>query len=285
MDFEGISGVEAEFFYNGLHLNQRAAAATNYARYRISDIGGFDDADVRDAREANPARDGELALPAYYGGRTITFTGRILANNMDQLRRMQENLRTAFASLNESWLVVRNRPVGASNTDLMIKARKSAPLQMRETQSGPNPYRDFLITLRASDPRFYSAATNSVQRTSPGLATTFNVVNEGNANSDPVIRITGPLVSLPGGSNPFFGITNSTTGQLLGFYLPGTAMATSTSVSEINCATRKVTGSLSYSNMMAGSIFPTIAGGTNTFSVAGLTGTGTVEIIYKNSWI
>lgn len=285
MDFDGISGLESEFIYNGLLLNQRSATATNFTRYKITDIGGFDDADVRDAREVNPARDGELALPAYYGGRTITFTGKILANNVEQLRRMQQNLRSAFAPLNEAWMVIRNTPVGASTTDLMIKVRKSAPIQMRESQAGLYPTRDFMVTLRASDPRFYSSATNTVACSGSGLATVFNTVNDGNANSDPVIRITGPLVSVAGGSNPFFGITNSTTGQAIGMYLPGTSMATSASVSEINCATRTVTGSLSYSNLIAGSIFPQVAGGTNTFSVAGLTGTGSVEIFYKSSWI
>jgi hypothetical protein len=156
---------------------------------------------------------------------------------------------------------------------------------MRESQSGQYPTRDFLITLRASDPRFYGSATNTSTCSGSGLATTFNAVNGGNANTDPVIKITGPVVSIAGGSNPFFGITNITTGQLIGMYLPGTSMATSASVSEINCSTRRITGSLSYSNLIAGSIFPQVAGGTNTFSVAGLTGTGKVEIIYKSSWI
>jgi hypothetical protein len=172
-----------------------------------------------------------------------------------------------------------------TDEDLEISVRKSAPIQMRESQSGQYPTRDFLITLRASDPRFYGSATNTSTCSGSGLATTFNAVNGGNANTDPVIKITGPVVSIAGGSNPFFGITNITTGQLIGMYLPGTSMATSASVSEINCSTRRITGSLSYSNLIAGSIFPQVAGGTNTFSVAGLTGTGKVEIIYKSSWI
>ena len=534
MDFDGVSGLESEFIYNGLLLIQRAATATNFTRYKINDIGGFDDADVRDAREVNPARDGEMALPAYYGGRTITFTGKILANNMDQLRRMQQNLRSAFAPLNESTLTIRNSPpqfadpgkfsnvatsypwykwfrfseatgvfytqgltgdslyatspdiqyrytpgaitndlasvtnyaarfngtadayrgggfvaswfpcatnskfsaefwyrnpiaptIGTTSTtiltiapfsytlfatgpigvkfsaegnkmrfarinpstvasyveaelvdteptwhhvvgtwngstskiyidgelagsvadpvnsaalvipysqqvlvgrntnpaatfcidelmlfdneqtesairsryksgagvydqtnfDLQVNARKSAPIQMRESQSGQYPTRDFLITLRASDPRFYSSATNTVSCLASGLATTFAVANDGNANTDPVIKITGPVVSIAGGSNPAFGITNLTTGQLIGMYLPGASMATSASVSEINCSTRRITGSLSYSNLIAGSIFPQVTGGTNTFSVSGLTGTGKVEIIYRSSWI
>ena len=512
MDFDGVSGLESEFTYNGLLLNQRAATATNFTRYKINDIGGFDDADVRDAREVNPARDGEMALPAYYGGRTITFTGKILANNMDQLRRMQQNLRSAFGSLNESTMVIRNSiptytdpgkfdtvatsyspsawwkfnesqavgaffdatgnvpnlsnsvaninyqtpgaisnniasasnyaacisgtsqaqragseaklafpcsptsyftvdfwfrnprapaAVGATTTniltlspnsfsflatgalsvsfkfltndkirfsraydsttssyvdasidnsisawhhvvgswdgnrtsiyvdgelsgsivdtlpaailatnysqlitiggnatvassyfcidelmlfkqahtadqikaryqaatgvgtrtdeDLEISVRKSAPIQMRESQSGQYPTRDFLITLRASDPRFYGSATNSVTRTGSQLATSFSLANDGNANSDAVIKITGPLVSTAGGANPQFAIANTSLGQAIGFRFPTAGMATSTSIATIDCKTRTISGSLAYSDLLSNSVFPSIA--------------------------
>jgi hypothetical protein len=283
MDFDGISGVESEFTYNGLKLNQRLASVTNFTRYQVTDIGGLDDADVRDARELNPARDGELALPAYYGGRTITFTGKILANNVAELRRMQQNLRTSFASLQESWMTISNDPTGAN--DIEIKVRKSAPIQMRESQQGPYPTRDFLVTLRASDPRFYSSATNSVTRTGSQLATSFSLVNDGNATSDPIIKITGPLVSTAGGATPQFLIANVTAGQAIGFRFPTAGMATSTSVAVIDCDTRTISGSLAYSDLLSNSVFPGVAGGTNTFAVSGLTGTGNVQVIYKNSWI
>lgn len=384
MDFEGISGVEAEFTYNGLKLNQTLASVTNYSRYQVTDIGGLDDADVRDARELNPARDGEVALPAYYGGRTITFTGKILAKNLRELRQMQQNLRTAFASLNEQPLVIDNgyntvqtiidaslggvwigqdssttgyfeyrtptnsplvavgqtldfnsivmsgasqNPnfsvtitsldpvtygagqyvhvayynlnypttfyqsvvsglIGRVDTSLAyINARKSAPIQMRESQQGHYPTRDFLVTLRASDPRFYSSATNSVTRTGSQLATSFPVVNDGNAVNDPVIKITGPLVSTAGGATPQFAIANTSTGQVIGFRFPAAGMATSTSIATINCKTRTISGSLAYSDLLSNSVFPGVAGGTNTFAVSGLTGTGNVQVIYKNSWI
>jgi hypothetical protein len=42
---------------------------------------------------------------------------------------------------------------------------------------------------------------------------------------------------------------------------------------------------LAYSDLLSNSVFPSIAGGTNTFVVSGLTGTGNVQVIYKNSWI
>ena len=384
MDFDGISGLESEFIYNGLLLNQRSATATNYTRYKITEIGGFDDADVRDAREMNPARDGELAMPAYYGGRTITFTGKILANNVRELRQMQQNLRSAFASLSEQPLTIDNgndtfqtiidaslggvwigqdssttgyfeyrtptnsplvavgqtldfnsivmsgasqNPnfsvtitnldpvtygggqyvhvayynlnypttfyqsvvsglIGTSTTKLVyINARKSAPIQMRESQQGQYPTRDFMVTLRASDPRFYSSATNSVTRTGSQLATSFSLVNDGNANSDPVIKITGPLVATSGGANPEFLVANATSGQALGFRFPVAGMATSTSIAVIDSSTRSISGSLAYSNVLSNSVFPSVIGGTNTFVVSGLTGTGNVQVIYKNSWI
>lgn len=283
MDFDGISGLEAEITYNGLMLNEQRATAPTGIRYQVTDIGGLDDADVRDAREVNPARDGELALPAFYGGRTITLTGKIIAGNIRELRQMQQDLRTAFGPLYEQPLSFSNST--GESVDVQISARKSAPIQMREIQANQNPTRDFMVTLRASDPRFYSMVTNTATASGALLATTFNAVNGGNANTDPIIKITGPLVSIAGGAFPVFSIANNTSGKTMGFYLPASTMATSASVSIVNSKTRQVSGSLSYSNMMANSIFPEVASGSNTFGVTGLTGTGSVQVIYKSAWI
>lgn len=282
MEFDGISGLEAEFIYNGLRLNQRLSTVTNYTRYKITDIGGFDDAEVRDARELNPARDGELALPAYYGGRTITLAGKIIARNIAELREMQQALRTAFASLSESWMIVRNEPDGSR--DLQIAVRKSGPVQMREIQNGQYPTRDFLITLRASDPRFYSSATNTVTRSGLAALTTFHVFNSGNANSDPLIQITGPFVPTVSGTGQVFALANITSGQALGFSVTATTLA-STSNTLISSETRGVGGALNYSNVVPNSVFPTIISGTNTFAVTGITGTGSIKLTYKNAWI
>lgn len=283
MDFYGTLGLEAEIVYNGLLLNQRLVDAGTGPRYKINDIGGLDDADVRDAREANPMRDGELALPAYYGGRTITITGRILARNVAELRQMQTNLKTAFASLQESQLKFYN--ASGSTNYIFINARKSAPLQMREAQNNAQPHRDFLITLRASDPRFYSSATNTASTSGAGFATAFSSYNNGTAFSDPVIRINGPLMPTVVGTTGQFLVSNLDYGLALGFSMSAGALASTTSYVEINCSTRAVSGSLDYSNVAPNSVFPQVVPATNTFVVSGLTGTGSVQVYYKSAWM
>lgn len=283
MDFYGALGLEAEIRYNGLVLNQSVANAGSGPRYRITDIGGLDDADVRDAREANPMRDGELALPAYYGGRTITLTGRILARSVAEMRTMQADLKRTFGSLEEARLAFYN-DAGSTNY-IFINARKSAPIQIRELQANQYPHRDFLITLRASDPRFYSSATSTIAAYGSTLATTFTGVNSGHASSDPVIRINGPLYPTVAGSSMQSSIVNFNAGQSLNLSFPSTAFLSATSYAEIDCTARTVTGSINYSNVISGSLFPQVVSGTNTFYVTGFTGTGSVEVYYKSAWM
>lgn len=283
MDFYGALGLEAEIRYNGLLLNQRLVDAGNGPRYKINDIGGLDDADVRDAREVNPMRDGELSLPAYYGGRTITLTGRIMARNVAEMRSMQSSLKSSLGALQESELRFYN-DAGSTNY-IYINARKSAPIQMREVQANREPRRDFLITLRASDPRFYSSATSTISANASALATVFTGFNNGLASSDPVIRINGPLFPVVAGTSMQASIVNFSSEQALNLAFPSTAFVSSTSYAEINCATRTVSGSINYSNVLSGSLFPQVAAGTNTFFVTGFTGTGSVEVYYKSAWM
>jgi len=283
MDFYGTLGLEAEIVFNNLLLNQRLSDAGNGPRYRITDIGGLDDADVRDAREANPMRDGELALPAYYGGRTITLTGRIIARNVAEMRTMQSNLKRAFSTLEESRLKFYN---ASGSTDyIYIDVRKSAPIQMREAQVNAQPYRDFLVTLRASDPRFYSSATSTIASYGAGLATTFNGYNSGHAASEPVIKITGPLYPVVAGSTMQVSIANLSAGQALNLGFSSSSFLNATNYAVIDCSARSVSGGINYSNVLSGSLFPQVASGTNTFYVAGFTGTGSVEVYYKSAWM
>lgn len=150
------AGLEAVLEYNGIYLNSKGVVD----KYRITNIDGLHDADIRDARENNPSSHGETAFTSYYGGRTISLTGRIEAHNVAKLRAMQQALRTAFSSLEELPLYFR---MSNSMYDHYIECRKSSPIAMAETQQNANNfYRDFVITLRASDPRFKSVQENSV---------------------------------------------------------------------------------------------------------------------------
>lgn len=141
-------GVECLFEYNGLILNDRSVID----KYRIIRIEGLDDADVRDSRENNPSEHGETAYQAFYGGRTIILEGRVEAYELHKLRDMQEALRTAFNELEEKPLVFNRQN---ATLDHFIECRKSQKIQWSEEQRHLNHFfRDFQITLRASNPRF-----------------------------------------------------------------------------------------------------------------------------------
>ncbi len=150
------TGVETQFQYSGFLLNDTSVID----KYRVIGIDGLDDADVRDTREDNPSYHGENALKALYGGRTLAIRGRIESYNLFKLRDMQMELRSNFAELEEKPLYFLT---GNPATEHYINCRKFSKLQWSEEQTRENDfYRDFLITLRASDPRFYLTATREV---------------------------------------------------------------------------------------------------------------------------
>jgi hypothetical protein len=90
-------GIETVIKYNGILLNDRRFTD----HYRVTEVTGLDDADVRDSREDNPESDGENAYNSFYSGRTITIRGEIHAGNMSRLREMQADLKYAFNPLEE----------------------------------------------------------------------------------------------------------------------------------------------------------------------------------------
>lgn len=96
-------GLEAVFEYNTLRINDRLKPDI----YRLLELDGFSDADVRDSREENPTRHGETAFDAYYGGRTVTLSGRIECGNLDKLRAMSRDLKGAFGTLLEQEMLMR----------------------------------------------------------------------------------------------------------------------------------------------------------------------------------
>lgn len=145
------TGVESLIEFNGLIMNDIYLVET----YLVKVIDGLDDADVRANAEANPDDDGEEPDNPLYGGRTIILTGTIEAYSLEKLRDMQYALRTAFAPLYEMPLVFRT---GNRDRDHYVMARKSAKTQMKETQTDNRWFRDFMITLRASNPRILSYA-------------------------------------------------------------------------------------------------------------------------------
>lgn len=150
-----IPGVEHQYEFNGLTLNDRTVAD----RYQITRVTGFEDPDIRDAREVNPGYHGETAFSMYYGGRTIVLEGNIRAGNLEKMRDMQQALKTAALPTTEFALYIRNPQSAARDTYVMV--RKSASLQGSEQQVGYSWVRPFQITFRASDPRIQAVTTTT----------------------------------------------------------------------------------------------------------------------------
>ncbi len=147
-------GIEAQFYYNGLIFND----TTVIDKYRVLSIDGLGDADVRDAREENPAEDGETPYDNFAGGRTLVFNIRIESYTLAKLRDMEEALRTAFQTSAEELPLV--FLTGDPEMDHYINCRKLQPIQKGEEQKALNTfYRDVQVTLRASNPRFLKTAT------------------------------------------------------------------------------------------------------------------------------
>lgn len=180
-------GLEAIFSYNGLVMND----LTVFDKYRIMSIDGLADPDIRDTREDKPGEDGEDVYDSYYGGRTIVLRVRVEAYELKKLRDMEEALRTAFVSMEELPLYFLT---GDPTKDHYIMCKKSASLTKEEDIQNLNfrHFREWQITLRASDPRFYR---KSKQTKIANAQNNYNVnaVNFGNYNTLPIIKIFGGL--------------------------------------------------------------------------------------------
>lgn len=143
-------GIESNFSYNGVVFND----LTVYDKYRVLAIDGLADPDVRDNREDKTGDDGEDAYGNLYSGRTLVMKIRVEAYSLDKLRDMEEALRTAFVNMNEMPLYFLT---GDPEKDHYINCKKSAALTKEEDVSTLDykHFREWQVTLRASDPRFY----------------------------------------------------------------------------------------------------------------------------------
>lgn len=183
-------GIDAVFEYNGFLFNDR----TTVDKIRVTGIDGLDDADVRDTREDNPVEDGETEFDSLYGGRTLVFNGRIEAFQRDKLRDMQQAFRTAFLDIS------RERPLhfltNNASTHHYINCKKSSSIKWTEEQKTHGVYfRDFQLTLRASDARFLRNQKTSID-IDPDTDTNTTLSNFGNFSSKPTITIFGGMTDV-----------------------------------------------------------------------------------------
>lgn len=149
-------GLENLFIFNNFLINDLTQTETIV----ITELAGFEDADVRRIAEENPEEDGEQMYPPFYGGRSMTMTGYIRAGSVHRMRDMRRDLRRAFKELVERPLIIKK--LWDPSQDIYIYCMKQDKISSPEHQTDWKAERDFQIMLRASDPRYLSTTVKQV---------------------------------------------------------------------------------------------------------------------------
>lgn len=274
-------GLESTFTYNGVTLND----LSQDDKYRVTQIGGLHTADIRDSREVFPARDGEIALSSYYAGRTITLTGRIECyhDHLRGLRLMEYELSKALAPLRESTMFIDCGALGGWNTQ--IDVRQSQPLAITEEIKSYNQYRDFMITLRASDPVIKSQTLVSDTYTAVGTSHTgavFTQTHYGNYYAYPVFELVGPM------NDPVIIIGDNTLEFAAGTTVPlgDTWTVDSRMMTVVDSSGNSQIGSLDFSSSKTIYFEPDTASQLVIFNASGLTAaTSSFTCSFRHSWL
>ena len=268
-------GIECHFKYNGLLFNNTRVID----KIRVTNIAGLDDADVRDSREENPAYEGETPYSSLPGGRTIVFTGRVEAYTLQKLRDMQMAIRNAFIDTSEE------KPLyfltGNSSYNHYIMCKKFSKLQWDEEQTKDNFFRDFQITLRASNPRFLR--TTRKYEVIPYNTPSTSLDNEGNYYSQPIVKFIDNLDNIQ--------LYNDATDETFKFD-PAVQILTGSSIT-VDFAKNTIidnNGNNVFGYLDPESDWLSLAPGTNNIEI--LPGTcgstdlnGSIQFIYRDSWI
>lgn len=284
-------GLETVFEYNGMVFNK----LDQVDKIRVTKIDGLFDADIRDNRENNPSSDGETALDAFYSGRTIVYTGRIEAYRLEKLRDMQQAFRQAFADVGKEYPLIFHAygfiPDGQGGFKRgpsiertgQIYCRKSQPITMSEEQTDYRFYREFMLTLRASDPRFTAYLSHFFQWQSPAAGavtnlTVFQALNNGNYPAAPLITLIGPM------TNP--AVTNLHSGEVLSF--TGSIPVNRKWFIDVGAKTLlDLDGNSMFYRMDVASQFFSMYRGMNEImlSATGMTTASSVTLEYRDSWM
>ncbi len=275
------TGVESNYLYNDLLLGD----TTTQDKIRITRIEGLNDPDVRDSREILPARHGEIAFTALYGGRTISISGRIEALTLEKLRDMVMALKIAFSDLTEKPLLVLTGK--AYERDHIIYCRKVQPIAMTEEQTDFRFFREFMVTLRASNPRIFSRQRITTSWTFPGsqaygvsLGAPGPIFNRGSFTTQPLIVLRGPMsqpeISIPGHEDgaPLRLTTSLVRGEERWIYTDQRRI-------------EDENGTQRFAEFQIGSTWPELPPGYNqvAFAASGLTPDSSLTFYHRHAWI
>jgi len=273
-------GVETVLEYNGLYLN----VLNNIDRYKVKTMDGFDDADVRDSREDNPGDDGETAFPSYYSGRPMSLQGTIQAYTLFKMRDMIQALEEAFRDIRQEYpLIIHGR---SSAQNVFINCKKNSKLVIQEAQNDMRYFRDFMIPLRASNPRILSLDRPAGQASAFGAAAAIvlTLVNNGSFPAQCEVMLTGGMTAPR--------ITNVTNGTMVKFE-PTVVMAQADvrQISSLhnNKFVEDGAGNNKYNEITLDSTWLTLEPGSNQIefqaaAVSGLPAARTLTFYWRHTW-
>lgn len=216
---------EVEVTFRGITFNNNFTLGSDlYMLFNIPE--GFSHPVIRESEQDIQGDHGISDQNSFYGRRLITLTGKILSTSQVNRKTMENNLRAIFCldgiqtDLNASYY-----PLYFLDEDgiaKQIEVKVSTGIEFTK-EAGSYAERDFIVTLKARDPRIYSQALHeqiieefyaaSGFQLPTKLPVLFDpiqfnaetIANAGNFSSPPIITFTGESI------NP--GIRNVTTGQ------------------------------------------------------------------------
>ncbi len=270
----------------GWALDQRDADGVLWL---VDRLDGWAGADVRLSADPRPGEHGAFAPSVLYGPRTLQLEGRIEAPTLPLRRAAEDRLSALTNALGGVPLRVDEPPL-SRQAAVWRAGRLSAVVRGTTAR--------YTLPLVAPDPRKYDVAeqnapvglldtsgmgfswplTFPINFGSAGTGGDVNVTNTGNADTWPVLILTGPAL------NPV--VRNNTTGERLTFSIDLPAG----SFLEVDAAERTVLldGTANRRTALSsGSSWPRIAPGPNTFQFRASTYSALASLVvrFRSAWL
>lgn len=156
---------------------------------RITGLASLGDAE--DIRDLNAGGIGEIARRSSRRGKTVTYEGKLRARSRDQLRAMETAMRAAFADQQvEKEMVIAPPDFAMPDGESYLFRARSLSLDIPDVETSPfgpalGHERPFALSLRASDPRIYSAT----EQQADGDPLLVELTSGGTAPVDPVVTL------------------------------------------------------------------------------------------------
>lgn len=205
-------------FYNGTALNTQywQTGTDGVAITRIE--GWFDAPEIRDVRELNPGRDGELADNLFLGGRTIVMQGLITGSSYADLQAKKLLLSAKLIPSGIEYVLklplASNVSPSWTHADSMTDFERVSARVIEGVQFGDNDgplVQPWVVTLRASDPRVYADTLTTVTKTEAAVdVSQLSTTNAGTYPSPAVVKYENSS-----GSTSGVDITNTATDTAL----------------------------------------------------------------------